>query len=72
MGFVQMPNVENTTITEAGKSVDKYWKLRAWAENLRKNSLKVTPEEYQSVDEIMVTFKGKSSLRQYLPAKLHK
>ena len=29
---------------------------------------KVTSEEYQSIHEIMVAFKGKSSLRKYLPA----
>ena len=37
-----------------------------------KNCLKVTPEEYQSVDEMMVAFKGTSLLRQFLPAKPHK
>ena len=64
--------VDNTTPTEAEKKADKYWKLRPWTEDLRKNCLKVTPEEYQSVDEIMVAFKGKSLLRQFLPAKPHK
>ena len=58
--------------TEAEKKADKYWKLRPWTEELRKNCLKVTPEEYQSVDEIMVAFKGKSLLRQFLSAKPHK
>ena len=32
----------------------------------------MTPEEYHSVDEVMVAFKGKSLLRQFLPAKPHK
>ena len=64
--------VDNTTPTEAEKKADKYWKLRPWTGDLRKNCLKVTPEEYQSVDEIMVAFKGKSLLRQFLPAKPHK
>ena len=53
--------VDNTTPTEAEKA-DKYWKLHPWTEELRKNRLKVTHEEYQSVDEIMVAFKGKSLL----------
>ena len=37
----------------------------------KKNCLKVTHEEHQSIDEIMTAFKGKSSLREYLPAKPH-
>ena len=66
--------VDNSiTPTEAATKADKYWKLRPWTDALSKNSLKVTPEEYHSVDEVMVAFKGKSLLRQFLPpAKPHK
>ena len=35
----------------------------------KKELSKVTLEEYQSVDAIMVAFKGKFSLREYLHAK---
>ena len=61
--------VDNTTPIEAAKKADKYWKLRPWTDALSKNCLKVTPEEYHSVDEVMVAFKGKSL---FLPAKPHK
>ena len=64
--------VDNTTITEAGMRMDRHWKLRPWTEYLRKNCLNVTPEEYQSMDEIMVVFKVKYSLRKYLAANLRK
>ena len=39
---------------------------------LRENFLIVSAEEFQSIDEIMIAFKGKSSLREYVPAKPHK
>ena len=38
----------------------------------KKTCLKVTHEEHQSIDEIVTAFKGKSSLREYLPAKPQK
>ena len=37
-----------------------------------KQKVKPVIPQYQSVDEIMVAFKGKSLLRQFLPAKPHK
>ena len=45
---------------------------RPWLENLRQNFLKVPLEEFDSVDKIMVLFKGMIYLRQYLRNKLHK
>ncbi len=49
----------------------KIWKIRPWLSTVRENFLPVSPEEYQSVDEIMVAFKGRSVLKQYMPAKPH-
>ena len=42
------------------------------AVSIRQQFLTVDNEECQSIDEIMVPFKGRSTVRQYMPAKPHK
>ena len=37
---------------------DRVWKLRPWLVSLREQFLSVMPEKYQSVDEIVVPFRG--------------
>ena len=64
--------INNLGVTDETKKSTKLSKLRSWLSSLRENFLKVSPEEFRSADEIMVPFKGKSSLRQYMPAKPHK
>ena len=59
-------------ISEDDKKKNRLWKLHPWISTLRENFLMVTPEEYHAVDEIMVPFKGKSLMRQYMPNKPHK
>lgn len=49
---------------------DKFWKVRPVAKVLHDMfHSAMTPEEYQSIDEMMVPFKGKSSLKQYIKSK---
>ena len=48
---------------------DKLYKIRELSEKLRHNCLSVKPEEKNSIDEQIIPFKGKSSLRRYLPKK---
>ena len=55
--------VKNLEVTYETKKSTKFWKLRPWLSSLRENLLRISPEEFQSVGEIMVPFKGKSSLR---------
>ena len=50
-------------------SYDKLYKIRPLLQMLKKNCLAVPPEELNSVDEQIIPFKGKSSLRRYLPKK---
>ena len=56
---------DNTTSDET--KLDRVWKLRPWIEKLNKNCSVIICEEFQSVDEIMAPFKGRSILRMYLP-----
>lgn len=58
----------NLTATDKEKE-DKLWKIRPWLSALRSQFLKIPAEEFNSVDEIMVAFKGKSSLKQYIRGK---
>ena len=64
--------VNNLGVTDETKKSTKLWKLKPRLSSLRENFLKVPPQEFQSVDEIMVPLKCKSSLQQYMPAKLLK
>jgi hypothetical protein len=48
---------------------DRYYKVRPLLTSLCDACLNVEPEEKMSVDEQMIPYKGKNSLRQYLPNK---
>jgi len=51
---------------------DRLLKIRALIEMIKQQFKKVPLEENLIIDELMVPFKGRSSLKQYLPKKLHK
>lgn len=51
---------------------DKLFKVRPLIDKLRENFLTIEPEEHNSIDEIMIPFKGRSSLKQYIKIKPHK
>ena len=49
---------------------DKCWIIRPWLKNFLENCLKVTPDEHNSIDEMMIPFKGKfSRIKQYIRGK---
>ncbi|KAL1482965.1 hypothetical protein MTO96_033454 [Rhipicephalus appendiculatus] len=50
---------------------DKVWKIRPWLDQLQRNFLTVGPEQLNSVDEVMISFTGRSPIKQYMPAKPH-
>ena len=51
------------------EAYDKLYKVRPLLQMLRKNCLAAPPEAHNAVDEQIIPFKGKSSLRRYLPKK---
>ncbi|KAJ8382139.1 hypothetical protein SKAU_G00029170 [Synaphobranchus kaupii] len=61
----------NLTVSDEQKK-DKLWKIRPWLDAFRENCLQIVPEEHNSVDEMMIPFKGKfSGIRQYMKGKPH-
>lgn len=46
----------------------KCWKICPWLDIFRKD---ITPEEHNSIDEQMVSYRGTRSLRQYVKGKPH-
>ena len=48
---------------------DPLFKIRAIFDHIRKVCQSVEPTEHQSVDEMMIPFKGRLSFKQYMPKK---
>lgn len=64
--------INNLEVSDADKKKDKLWKIRPWLSSLRGNCLKIRPEEYHAVDEMMCQYRGKTSpIRQYIKSKPH-
>ena len=62
---------DNLLVTDSEKQ-DRAWKIRPLLNSLNANFATVSPEENHSINEIMVAFKGRALLKQYLPKKLKK
>lgn len=64
--------INNLDTTDEQKAMDKLWKIRPWLVAFRNNCLQIVPEESNSVDEMMIPFKGMfSGIRQYMRGKPH-
>lgn len=65
--FLHFVNNDDENTLKAG---DKFWKIRPVAKYLHETfHTSVVPEERQSIDEMIVPFKGKSSLKMYMKQK---
>ncbi|XP_049780478.1 piggyBac transposable element-derived protein 2-like [Schistocerca cancellata] len=51
---------------------DKLFKVRPFVDKIKQGFSIIEPEEYHSVDELIIPFKGNSSLKQYVKSKPHK
>ena len=63
--------VDNTTLVPRGETgYDKLGKIRHLLNLIRKQTLtNYSPHRENSIDEAMIRYKGRSSLKQYLPKK---
>ena len=66
--------VKNSGVTDETRRSIKLWKLKWWLCSLRENFLKVTHilRNFNQQMKLWCQGKGKSSLRQYMPAKPRK
>jgi len=65
-------SVDNNAVSDDDKKADNVWKLRPWLEQFCKNCLDIIPEENNSVDEMMIAYKGRfSKIKQYMRGKPH-
>ena len=51
---------------------DKLFKLKPFVDSIKSSFQEIEVEEYNSVDELITSFKGRSSLKQYVKNKPHK
>ncbi|CAB4023629.1 Hypothetical predicted protein [Paramuricea clavata] len=62
--------VDNETVSEETKK-DRLWKIRPFLDMFRARCLQTTPAEHQSIDEMMIPYKGKfGNIRQYVRVEL--
>nr|XP_061791912.1 piggyBac transposable element-derived protein 3-like [Nerophis lumbriciformis] len=63
--------VDNEMANEEVK-LDRLWKLRSFLDSFRRQCLTIAPRQKQSIDEMMVPYKGKfGGIRQYIKGKPH-
>lgn len=67
--FIHFNDNSKQILQRTDSNYDRYFKIRPLLDALRASCLSVEPEEKMSVDEQMIPYKGKNSLRQYLPKK---
>ena len=64
---------DNASMVPFGQEgYDKLHKVRPLIEAVKRKFLEIPPSEHQSIDEQMVPFKGRSSIKQYMKNKPHK
>ena len=64
--------VDNLGVFDVTKKADKLWKICSWLAMLWSTCLKITMEETNSIDEMMVSYKGTfSGIKQYMRGKPH-
>ncbi|XP_064097533.1 piggyBac transposable element-derived protein 4-like [Macrobrachium nipponense] len=61
--------VDDNMITVASRKCDRLWKIRPILDSVRSRCLELPRPGKVSVDESMIPFRGKCSLRQHVPGK---
>ena len=68
--FLHFVDNSSYTLQRTDPQYDRVWKIRPVIDVLSKTFLDVyTPHSSNSIDEAMIPFKGRSTLKQYLPMK---
>ena len=61
--------VDDNTISEEARNDDKLWRLRPYLERIRSGCLEIPRPSDCCVDEQMIPFTGRASIRQYVKNK---
>ena len=61
--------VDDNTISEEERNDDKLWRLRPYLERIRSGCLEIPRPSDCCVDEQMIPFTGRASIRQYVKNK---
>lgn len=72
--FLLRSNIEvvnDLDVTDDEKKTDRLWKLRPFIEMIRSACLKLPRSPSASIDEQIIPFTGKTTLKQYVPGKPH-
>lgn len=70
--YIHFANNEEQVLNREDPRYDRLFKIRPLLEFIRRTCLQFAPQQRQSVDEQIIPFKGKTSLKQYLPKKPRK
>ena len=63
--------VDNESVSDVTKK-DRLWKIRPFLNLFRTQCTNISPMQHQSIDEMMVLYKGKfGNIRQYVKGKPH-
>lgn len=65
-------NDSSNSLSRDDVDYKKLFKVQPVIKSTRANLATIQPEEHNSIDEIIITFKGRTSLKQYIKNKLHK
>ena len=65
-------HANNNMVPIEHEDYDKLFKIRPFVDSLRNNFLKIEPEEYNSVHEMMIPLKSHTSMLQYIKSKPHR
>ncbi|GFO36069.1 PiggyBac transposable element-derived protein 2 [Plakobranchus ocellatus] len=62
---------DNNKVTDEQKK-NKVWQIEPWLKGLKNSLAKLPQEEFSAVNEIMIPFKGRSDIKQFMRNKPHK
>ena len=65
-------NDDSTIKDRDDPEYDKLFTVRQFVDSIKSSFQEIQVEEYNSVDELIIPFKGRSSLEQYVRNKPHK
>ncbi|KRY03083.1 PiggyBac transposable element-derived protein 3 [Trichinella patagoniensis] len=67
--YLHFNDNSETVLDRESPCYDRLFKIRPLIESIRQSCLRLEQEEYQSIDEKIIPYKGRNKLKQYIPKK---